>query len=246
MNILVSIITVVYNGELTIKDTIESVLNQTYRNLEYIIIDGKSTDNTIDIVMSYVRKFENKGIKFKIISEKDNGIYDAMNKGIDNSHGEIIGLINADDWYELDAIEDVVKCYKQNNFDMMYADLRVYLLNGNSKIKHAKKRRYITSRDWNHPTTFITRELYKQYRYKCESIYDDFDLMIRIRQSNAKIIILNKIIANFRMGGISNKTSIKALWNRIKTRYKIYRNNGLNGFYIFECIGLECAKIFLK
>ena len=98
---LISIITVVYNGEKTIEQTITSVSEQTYKNIEYIIVDGKSTDGTMQIVSKY------KGKIAKIICEKDKGIYDAMNKGISLAKGDIIGLLNADDFYEPDAIENI-------------------------------------------------------------------------------------------------------------------------------------------
>ncbi len=98
--LLVSIITVSYNSEKSIRRTIESVLNQTYSKIEYHIVDGLSTDNTIEIAREYDEKFAEKGIKYIISSERDNGIYDAMNKGILRSAGKIVGIINSDDWYE--------------------------------------------------------------------------------------------------------------------------------------------------
>lgn len=103
MEPLISIVTVSFNSEKTIRQTIESVLNQTYTNIEYNIVDGASTDRTVEIATQYKDDFEAKGIKYIITSEKDKGIYDAMNKGIARSHGEIVGLINSDDWYETDA-----------------------------------------------------------------------------------------------------------------------------------------------
>ena len=99
---LVSIVTIVYNGEKHLEQTIQSVLNQTYSNIEYIIIDGGSKDNTINIIEKYSDRLA------YWISEKDNGISDAFNKGIAKSTGEIVGLINADDWYDFDAIKHVV------------------------------------------------------------------------------------------------------------------------------------------
>ena len=95
---LVSIITVCYNSAQTIHKAIESVLNQTYSNIEYTIVDGLSKDNTMEIAESYADAFREKGYTFRIVSEKDNGIYDAMNKGIRMASGELIGMINSDDW----------------------------------------------------------------------------------------------------------------------------------------------------
>ncbi len=107
---LFSIITVCYNSEKTIERTIKSVLNQTESNYEYIIVDGGSTDKTLDIVKNYEDAFNGR---LKYISEKDNGIYDAMNKGIGMAKGELIGLINSDDYYELDALENIKKEYEK-------------------------------------------------------------------------------------------------------------------------------------
>ena len=96
---LISIITVSYNAVKTIEDTITSVLNQTYSNIEYIIIDGASTDGTLEVIKKYQDDIS------IIVSEPDKGIYDAMNKGIERANGELIGIINADDWYEANAVE---------------------------------------------------------------------------------------------------------------------------------------------
>ena len=124
-NIKVSIITVTLNSEKTIAKTIESVLSQTYTNLEYIIIDGLSNDSTINIAESYRPKFQAKGISYQIVSEPDRGMYDALNKGIKLASGLIIGSINSDDWYEPIAVETVVETYKKRPFEMFYADLRI-------------------------------------------------------------------------------------------------------------------------
>ena len=116
-NLKISIITIVYNREKTIKDTINSVLNQTYKNIEYIIIDGKSTDSTLNIVNSYKDKIS------KIISEKDDGLYDALNKGINLATGDIIGFIHSDDFYiDNFVIEKVANEFKKNNPDTLFAD----------------------------------------------------------------------------------------------------------------------------
>ena len=111
---LVTIITVSYNSEKTIAKTIESVLNQTYSDIEYIIVDGASKDGTVKISESFIEKFnEKEGRTLEIVSEPDKGMYDALNKGAKMATGEIVGQINADDWYEPDAVEKMVKFYKK-------------------------------------------------------------------------------------------------------------------------------------
>jgi glycosyltransferase involved in cell wall biosynthesis len=219
------------------------VLNQTYNNIEYIIIDGCSNDKTVDVIKSYKNEFLNKGIEYKLFLEPANGMYHALNKGIKIASGLIIGSINSDDWYEPNAVEIVVNTYRETKFDMFYADLRIIKSTGNI-IKHSKKRDVISSRYWNHPTTFITREIYSQYQYKMKSLYDDFDLMIRIRRNSHNVVIRNVVIANFRFGGMSTEKKIRAVIERIKIRYKIYRDNDLSRFYIFECVLVEFVKYF--
>lgn len=242
-NILVSIITVSYNSEKTIRDTIESVLNQTYGNIEYIIVDGLSKDQTVEIAKSYEDKFLKKGYSYRIVSEKDQGIYDAMNKGIRASKGELIGIINSDDWYEKDAVETVIQQYKNKRFDMFYADLRIVKTDGSCFVKHSQFRRFVTTRDWNHPTTFMNRRVYNRYLYKCESIYDDMDMLLKVRENKGRIVVLNKVLANFRMGGVSNQKNLRKAWERCKVRYRIYRNHGFSKLYWLECMVMEVGKL---
>lgn len=240
----VSIITVAYNSEATIKDTIESVLNQTYKNIEYIIIDAVSKDKTIDIIKSYEEKFKQKKIEYKWISEKDNGIYDGMNKGIKMSSGEIIGIINSDDWYERDAIEKIINNEKIKNWDMLYCDLRVI---GTQRqfIKKAKLTKIATTRNWNHPTTFVKKEVYEEFKYQCKYIYDDLDFMLKVRKKGYKVSILNEIIANFRLGGVSNKKNLKKLITDIKIRNKIYKTNNYSRLYYLDNLFIELGKYIL-
>ena len=246
-NILVSIITPSFNSAKTIENTIQSICEQTYTHLQYIIVDGKSTDETIEIAESYRGRLEEKGIEYIVISEPDQGIYDAMNNGVRLASGQIVGIINSDDWYEPDAIQKVVATYEKNPFDMFYADLQIWSENeqGNLKkkmVKRSRLRKLAVSRDWNHPTTFITKEVYDKYQYKLESLHDDWDLVLRIRKAGLKIIVLNEVLANFRMGGASNDKDIKKCIARGKARYRIYRNNGYSKWYWFECIAIEVVK----
>lgn len=193
----VSVITVCKNSEATILQTIESVLRQTYKNIEYIIIDGGSTDQTIEIIKEYQTIFEGH---LQYISEKDYGIYDAMNKGILHATGDIIGIINSDDWYESDAIERVVKCFEKTGALAAYGEMWLVDQNG--------KREYHT---WNstfppHPGTFVKKIIYQKYGmfetgYR---IAADRDLLLRFMAAGIKFEHINAILANFRRTGISN------------------------------------------
>ncbi len=123
MSLKFTVVTAVFNAEDVIEKTIKSVLNQTYTPYEYLIIDGKSSDKTVEIIRKYSKHFEEKNITLKIVSEKDNGIYNAMNKGIDLAEGDFISFLNAGDWYELDALENINKFYEEDRFD--YIDWEV-------------------------------------------------------------------------------------------------------------------------
>lgn len=251
MKQLISIVTPSFNSKKTIRTTIESILKQTYSRIEYIIVDGKSTDGTVAIAESYREVLEKRGISYQIISEPDKGIYDAMNKGIRRARGKLIGIINSDDWYEENALQRVVETYEKDPFDMFYADLRIWQedAQGNLKekmIKRSRLRKLAVSRDWNHPTTFITKEVYQKYQYKLESVHDDWDLVLRIRKAGLKIVILNEVLANFRMGGVSNEKSLKKCIKRGKARYRIYRNNGYSKWYWWECVAIETVKWILS
>ena len=120
----ISIITVTYNSSKTVDRTIESVLHQSYPNIEYWVIDGNSTDGTVDKLKRYENKFEKRRYgKFHWISEPDNGIYDAMNKGIEKSTGEIVGILNSDDWFTTnDVVEKIVKAFT-DDIDAVYGDI---------------------------------------------------------------------------------------------------------------------------
>ncbi len=241
----ISIITVTMNSEETLAETENSVLNQTYLPKEYLIIDGCSKDGTLAVAEQFRAAFEEKGIIYKVISEPDSGIYEAMNKGIRLSSGEVIGMINSDDWYEPCALETVSRVYLEKGFDLFFADLRMHMPGGAVFIKHSRNRKYATSRDWNHPTTFATKTLYNRFQYKNDTIHDDYDLILRVKKAGAHIEIENKVLANFRMNGTSHERSIKKAWQRVKIKYGIYRNNGYSPLYFFECAAVEAAKLFI-
>ena len=157
----VSIITPSLNSEKTIEQTINSVLNQRYTDFEYIIIDGNSSDHTVDIIKEYISLF---GGRMRYISEKDDGIYDAMNKGIKLARGNVIGIINSDDWYEKDALEKVVNFFSNNDTDVIYGKMNI--LTENAQLEEYPV--CDLSALWYkmvipHPTVFVRREIYKRY-----------------------------------------------------------------------------------
>ena len=241
----ISVVTVTYNSADTLKRAMESVINQTKPPKEYFIVDGNSMDNTVEIAESFRGIAKEKGIALYISSEPDKGIYDAMNKGIKKCSGDIVGMINSDDFYELDAFEKVDKVYEETGFDLLYGDLRMCFADGRSFIKKAKYRNYMTSRDWNHPTTFVRRTVYENNLYKINTIHDDYDLILRLKRQGAKFEVINETLANFTMNGVSHERNIKGMLNRVKIKYKIYRDNGYSRFYIVECLGMELAKFII-
>lgn len=242
----VSIITVTYNSEKTLRHTIESVLAQTYAKIEYWIIDGASSDHTVEIAESYRAELEAKGIRYHILSEPDNGIYDAMNKGIRHATGEIIGIINSDDWYEPDAVQTAVETFQNTACDLMYANIRMYKADGSSFVKKARTRKFQTSRDWNHPTTFVRAECYKKYPFRKLGIHDDYGFFLQMRKQGRKIVTVDRVLADFHMGGASNHKNLKAAKKRIRDRYLYcYRINGYSRWYLIECVAIEAAKFLL-
>jgi glycosyltransferase involved in cell wall biosynthesis len=206
---LVSIITVCYNSEKYIRDTIESVLNQTYDNIEYIIIDGASTDNTLNIIKEYEPKFNGR---MKWISESDNGIYYAMNKGIDLAKGKIIGIINSDDWYEINTIKTVVKTFEENNnIDIVYGLLRIIKNNKEFKIESTNYE-FLEKKMIPHPTVFIKKIIYNKYgNFNLDYKYSaDYELMLRFYEFNVNFKKIDQILTNFRVGGAWEQNQLRS------------------------------------
>lgn len=182
----VSIITVTYNNAATLADTIESVYQQTYQDIEYWIIDGASNDSTLDIIHENVERFQGR---LHYISEPDKGIFDAMNKGIERCHGDIIGTLNADDYFTSDnVIEEVVKTFSKKDVDVVYGD--IHFIHSDRPDKTV---RYYSSALFRpfwlrfgfmpaHPSLYVRREVYQEVGpYSLEfTIASDFDMMIRI------------------------------------------------------------------
>ncbi len=226
---MVSIITVSFNSETTIKDTINSVLNQTYANIEYILIDGNSIDDTIDIIKSYKQKFKDKGIPYKWISEPDNGIYDAMNKGVSIAKGEIIGILNSDDWYSNNAVEEVVKIFDTHTFTIVSGERRKVRFNKTPYGIHYNKKEikaYIHKiMPINHAATFVHKNIYEKIGF-FDTYYKlsaDYDFIYRAYNAGAAFKFTDKIIVNMRNSGATGQ--LKSLSITAKEDHHIRKKN---------------------
>ena len=205
----ISIITTTFNSAATIKDTLESVNTQTYSNIEHIIVDGASTDKTLEIVRKYGKRVAT------VISEPDKGIYDAMNKGIEAATGDVVGVLNSDDFFTSnDVISVVVKTFTENNIDALYGD--VHFVNPDDLNKMV---RYYSSKIFKpslfrlgfmpaHPSFYMKRECYEKHGlYSLDyKIASDYDLLIRfLYKEGIKYKYVQKDFVTMRTGGISTE-----------------------------------------
>lgn len=236
---LVSIITVVYNGEKYLENTFLSVLNQTYHNIEYIVIDGGSTDGTLDII----RKYDNR-ISYWV-SEPDEGISDAFNKGISFASGDIIGIINADDWYELDTIEKVIERFSECKADIVHGDIRraVEMI-----IPDEAMLRYEMA--INHPTAFVTYRSYlktglfrNDFRYAM-----DYEWMLRAKDAGLNFSYINQCLANMRLDGVSDRGWRMVLREFLKAQNLHYPNRKSFNylFFTFQIIKRTVRNVLEK
>lgn len=243
----ISLITVTFNSDQTLRDTIQSILNQTFSDIEYIIIDGLSKDNTVDIIRKYEPQFQGR---LKWISERDNGLYDAMNKGIRMSTGDIVGIINSDDFYHRrDIISRVAEAFKNEETQAVYGDVRfVNPDNLNRTVRYYSSRNFSPNRFRYgfmpaHPTFFTYRRYFEEFGfYKIDyHIAADYELLIRFlytHQLKAKYLSLD--FMKMRTGGAST-ASIKS---NILLNKEIVRACSENG--IWTCMPLLFLKYFIK
>jgi len=196
---VVTIITINFNGAKTLADTLRSVIGQDYPFIEYIVLDGGSTDSSLEIIKNYEQNISYWQ------SGKDKGISDAFNKGIQKAFGEFIGIINSDDWYEERAVSSMIA--NANNADVLYGDMR-YWKEGKPdyvfKATHTLLHQEMTI---NHPTTFVRRLFYIEkvglfnvgYKYAM-----DYELMLRLQKAGARFVYIPAVLANMRLDGASD------------------------------------------
>ncbi len=226
----VSIITPTFNSSKTIKDCIDSIKIQSYPLIEHIVVDGGSTDNTIELVKKH-------GINdTKLISEKDNGIYDALNKGIKKAAGDIVGILHSDDFYAYkDVIKDIVEVFTKEKIDSCYTDLCYVSALDTKRIKRYWKAGAFDRKSFRfgwmppHPTFFVKKTIYYQHGFfdLSYNIAADYELMIRFLYKNQiSTFYLPKVIINMRAGGKSNR-NLKNILIKMYQDYKIIRKHGL-------------------
>lgn len=243
---MITVITVVLNNRNYIEECIKSVLNQTYQNIEYIVIDGGSTDGSLGII----RKYEDKIAR--VISEPDCGIYGAMNKGIKLASGNIIGILNSDDFYfDNDVISTVAKEFVSKNIDSVFADL-IYVKGDNIE----KVVRYYSSANctpqkfaygWMpaHPTFFVKRECYEKYGlFKIDyKIAADYEILVRfLARYKISYNYIPKIFVKMRTGGLSTK-NLKSNWILNKEIIRACAENGIKT-NILKVLSKYPTKIF--
>jgi glycosyltransferase involved in cell wall biosynthesis len=246
MSLKISIITVAYNAEKSIEDTIQSVIGQTYKNIEYIIIDGNSTDDTLKICNTYKESIHT------IVSEKDKGIYDAMNKGIALATGDVIGVLNADDFYlNSNVISKVAERFNTDNCEGLYADLVYVDGDDTSKITRTWfSGNYIENsffKGWMppHPTFFVKQACYKKYGHYSLDLKSaaDYELMLRmIHKHKIKLSYLHEVTVKMRVGGVSN-SSLKNRIDANKEDREAWRMNDLKPG-LFTLIRKPLSKVF--
>ncbi len=225
---LVSIITIVLNGKRDIRRTMDSVLAQSYQHVEYIVIDGGSTDGTLDIIEEYASRLHHWQ------SEKDDGISDAFNKGINLAKGDIIGLINSGDWYETDALQYIVDAFLHDEkagvvcgaLQFWRGDQRGYLCCSVPELLHREM-------SVTHPTCFILAGLYRRFGLFAEEyrLAMDYELLLRLKCGGVSFVTLAKVLANMQHQGVSEKNWRSALGETHRARRALLGRS----FYCTTC-----------
>ena len=244
----ISIITATYNSGNTVRDTIESVLRQTYTDYEYIIKDGGSKDDTLEVCREYEARFEGR---MKIISSPDKGIYDAMNQGFQAAAGDVLMLINSDDLFAReDAVELAVKVFDEHpEVDGVYADLYYVSQYNIDKIVRVWKtgEQKPMRKGWlpAHPTFYVRREVYEKYGYFNLNypLAADFELMLRfIEGYKIKLTYLPVYLVKMRLGGATSK-NLKNIYKQDVETIRAFKENGLPGGNITYLIWRFIPKI---
>ena len=244
----ISIITITYNSAKSLPRTLDSVQSQTYRDIEHIIVDGASTDGTVALIEAYAAAHDN----VKWISEKDNGIYNALNKGIALATGDVIGFLHSDDvFYSAGSIGKIATAFADGKVDVVYGDLQ-YSREGKvvrrwkSNPFHPSSLKY----GWMppHPTLYVRREVYEKTGPYDDwfHISADYDMILRIFKSGFQSKYLPEVIVSMEVGGASNKNT-RARLSKTQEDYLVLKKNHTGaGLLTVACKQLRKVKQFLR
>ena len=243
----ISIITITYNSAKTLPRALESVQSQNYKDIEHVIIDGASTDGTRELIETYAKQHKN----VKWVSEKDNGIYDAINKGIRQATGDVIGFLHSDDvLYSPDSIGQIATAFEQDNADVVYGDLQY--MRGNKVVRRWKSNTFnprALKYGWMppHPTVYVRREVYQKVG-EYDSwfrISADYDMLLRIFTAGYKTHYIPEVLVCMETGGASNKNT-KARLSKTMEDYIVLKKNHVGaGYLTVACKQLRKIKQFI-
>lgn len=240
MTDLISVITATFNSQKTISYTLDSILSQDYPYIEHIIIDGNSSDSTLDIIRSYHPKYWDKKITLKVLSEKDKGIYDAMNKGLKLASGKIVGFLNSDDFFADNfCLSNIAQAFLDQNACIVFGDI-IYVQANFKPIRYYKSSPYTPYAfkfGWHppHPSFYAKKSVYEMYgnfslKYKIAS---DYEIMLRFLQKyRLPSYYLAKTLVKMQLGGESNR-SFKNIFLANVECFQAWQDNGLSIFPIF-------------
>lgn len=239
----ISIVTVAFNAAKTIRKTIESVVNQNRLLVQYIVIDGGSTDGTVEIIKEYSDRLS------YWVSERDSGIYDAMNKGIAQATGKLVGVINSDDWYASDVLKSVYDQHIENPNAVIHGDMMLvseseedlYLL---PAPDHPSVQEEFKKMTVNHPATFVPRTIYEKYglfdlSYRLSA---DYELIIRLLSKGVPFVPLHEVTSYFRLGGQSG--GVRTYKENFAIQRKYGRSLiGASGWFVMSLVKLLISGI---
>lgn len=256
MNMKISIITITYNSAKTLPNTLQSVLSQTYPQIEHIIVDGASKDGTKELIEAYAKEVQKDKDEctreVRWVSEKDSGIYNAINKGIQMATGDVIGFVHSDDMlYSADSIEHIANAFSSSDVDLIYGDLQY--CKGDKVVRRWKSNAYnpcALKYGWMppHPTVYCKREVYEKVGLYDEwfHISADYDMMLRIFRAGYQSLYIPEVLVCMQVGGASNKNASALLSKTQEDRLVLKKNSVGLGYLTVACKQLRKIKQFIR